>query len=93
MQAVYNGDAALDKDGFVTGDTAKIVRHGERVKKLFSEIIAFPIREDGSVAEQAETFYPDEWEGFLSLADNVLSLHIPADGRLDFEECRKACAA
>ena len=35
LQAVYNGDAALDKDGFVTGDTAKIVRHGERVKKTF----------------------------------------------------------
>ena len=24
----------------------------------------------------------------MSLSDNVLSLHIPADGRLDFEECR-----
>ena len=88
LQAVYNGDAALDKDGFVPGDTAGTVRHGERMKKLFSEIIAFPIREDGSVAEYTETFYPDEWEGFLSPSENVLSLHIPADGRLDFYECR-----
>ena len=90
IQLLYNGTAALDKDGFITGDPEKICRHGVMAKKLFAEIVALPIREDGSVAEKTETFFPDEWQGFLSPGDNVLSLHIPADGRMDIEECRKS---
>lgn len=88
LQALFNSDATLDDAGFITGDAAKTIRHGVPVKKLFSEIVALPLREDGSVAPEAETFFPEEWETFLAPGENILSLHIPADGRLDIEECK-----
>ena len=90
IQLLANSDVPLDKDGFITGDPEKIIRHSMMAKKLFAEIVALPIRENGSVGEKPETFFPEDWECFLAPGDNVLSLHIPADGKLDLAECKKS---
>ena len=90
LRLLNNRETAVNEAGCPAAPGEKAVRVLTPAVKGFSELIAFPIRPDGSCAAQTEIFRPEEWEAVLRPGDNVLSLHIPADGPLDPDRCRES---
>jgi len=77
----------IDADGFITEDTGSFT-----TRKLDTDmyIEANPVDATGCILSQPIRLVKAEYELVLTEGDPVLDMHIPASGRLSYEECRRS---
>ncbi len=89
VTALWGSDIALRRDGYVDGtnDVFDQRKWTAMYQMTDREVSGYPVHPQGRVRPRPVTLPLAEWQPVLRPGDSVLDIHIPEDGRMDFDAC------
>ncbi|HOF87632.1 MAG TPA: hypothetical protein PLZ36_05940, partial [Armatimonadota bacterium] len=89
VTAFFDAPQRCRRDGLIDGTNG--VTDPAAFTTVFAEdgtrIVGHPIAPEGCVRAEPMTLSPADWSCVLRPGDPVLDMHIPADGRMDYDAC------
>jgi hypothetical protein len=87
--ALWSGEAKVRRDGYIDGTNDIFDEEARPREFTLTDDAAFgcPVDPRGFVLPETVTLPLAEWRPALSPGDPVLDIHIPEDGKMDFDAC------